>query len=175
VRDLASAAGEPPEAEALIGYARTAWKLDRRPQADEALSELARMHVQEGWILTWMGNIYVHEGRMPEAWAVLTKAVLCNDPWAELAVGKTLYFGCADINPPANPDAGLAWIRRAAIHGTGEAQVFIRRALFRMALVSCTRRDYPHAQLNVERTRDDQGGPAGLHGQRLLVRFPCER
>jgi hypothetical protein len=125
VLERAPAAGEEPDPETLIGYARSAWALHRRADADRALERLAHLEVGEAWILSSMGYIYVGEERMPEAWAVLQKAAMLNDPWAQLAVGKTLYFGCADIDLGADQEAGLVWVRRSAAQGDTEARDFL--------------------------------------------------
>jgi tetratricopeptide (TPR) repeat protein len=125
VIQLARSAGDDPTPEALIGYSRAAWDLGRRQQADEGLRQLAPMSVEEGWILSQMGWIYTKEGRMSEAWAVLRRAAEHNDAWSELTVGKTLYFGCSDLNLVPDPEAARVWLRRSADHGNPQAKTFV--------------------------------------------------
>jgi TPR repeat protein len=55
----------------------------------------------------------------------LQRAASLNDRWAQFSVGKTIYFGCADINLPPNPRLGLTWIRRSADQGFAEAGAFL--------------------------------------------------
>jgi TPR repeat protein len=62
---------------------------------------------------------------MPDAWRVLQKAAPLNDPAGQFRVGKTISLGCAVINLPANPRAGLVWIRRSADQGYAEAKSFL--------------------------------------------------
>jgi tetratricopeptide (TPR) repeat protein len=125
VLKLSATDGEPPSDESLIGYARSAWRSHRRADADRGLQQLAHREVDEAWVLSQMGWIYVQEQRMAEAWIVLQKAASLNDPWAQFSVGKTTYLGCVDINLPANRDAGLVWIRRSADQGFAEAKAFL--------------------------------------------------
>ena len=125
VLKLAAATGEPPSDEALIGSARSAWNLHHQADADRTLQRLAQQGASEPWVLSQMVWIYVQERRMPEAWVVLQKAVALNQPWAQFSLGKTIFFGCADINLPANPRAGLVWIRRSADQGFAEASSFL--------------------------------------------------
>jgi hypothetical protein len=125
VVQLSQSAGEPPPTRALVGYARSAWVLNRRTEADRALAQLARLDVNDASSLSQMGWIYVQENRMPEGWAVLTKAAALNDAWSQFAVGKTLIQGCADINLPADRRAGLAWMQRSADQGFTEAVAYL--------------------------------------------------
>jgi hypothetical protein len=108
----------------LAGYARNAWELNRRGDADRSLAKLAQLDVNDAWTLSQMGWIYVHEKRMAEGWEVLKKAATLNDAWSQFAVGKTLIQGCPEINLPADRHAGLAWIQRAADQGFAEAISF---------------------------------------------------
>jgi tetratricopeptide (TPR) repeat protein len=125
VLKLSATDGAVPSDEALMGYARSAWELHRRTDADRGLQLLAQRQIDEGWVLSQMGWIYTQENRIPEAWAVLQRAASLNDAWAQFSVGKTTYLGCADIHLAANHRAGLAWIRRSADQGFAEAKVFL--------------------------------------------------
>ena len=128
VLKLLAEAGEPPSDDVLIGYARNAWNLNRRPDADRALELLSKRKVDDAHVLTQMGWLYVQEQRMTEAWPVLQKAATLNDPWAQFSVGKTTYLGCPDINLPANRSVGLVWVRRSADQGFAEAKSFLLSA-----------------------------------------------
>ncbi|HMA00223.1 MAG TPA: DUF4034 domain-containing protein [Steroidobacteraceae bacterium] len=125
VLKLLAETGEAPSDDVLIGYARNAWGLNRRPDADRALELLSKRKVDDAHVLTQMGWLYVQEQRMKEAWPVLQKAATLNDPWAQFSVGKTTYLGCPDINLPANRQAGLVWMRRSADQGFAEAKSFL--------------------------------------------------
>jgi uncharacterized membrane protein YjgN (DUF898 family) len=124
VLQLSQAAGEPPPPRALralVGYARSAWDLNRRADADRMLAKLAQVDVNDAWSLSQMGAIYVREQRMAEGWTVLKKAAMLNDAWAQLAVGETLIHGCPEINLPPDWHAALVWIQRSAYQGFAEA------------------------------------------------------
>jgi hypothetical protein len=125
VIQLSQAAGEPLPPRALAGYARSAWDLNRRADADRTLAQLAQMDVDDAWALSQMGFIYVKEQRMREGWTVLKKAATLNDAWSQFAVGKTLIQGCPEINLPADRRAGLVWIQRSANQGFAEARQFL--------------------------------------------------
>jgi hypothetical protein len=125
VIQLSQAAGEPLPPRALAGYARSAWELNRRADADRTLAQLAQMDVDDAWALSQMGFIYVKEQRMREGWTVLKKAATLNDAWSQFAVGKTLIQGCPEINLPADRRAGLVWIQRSANQGFAEARQFL--------------------------------------------------
>ena len=126
--ELAKVSGEPLSAADLYSYTYAAWHEGHEKEADDGLAQLEAMPLEDAWILTQMGAIYVKEKRMKEAWTVLLKAAKLNNASAQLAIGKTLYLGCADIGQPADPDAGLVWIRRAADQGFGEARTVLRFA-----------------------------------------------
>jgi hypothetical protein len=125
VVQLSQAAGEPPPQRALAGYARSAWDLNRRDEADRSLAKLEQLDVNDAWTLSQMGWIYVHEQRMAEGWAVLRKAATLNDAWSQFAVGKTLIQGCPEINLPPDRRTGLAWMKRSADQGFAEAIAFL--------------------------------------------------
>ena len=125
VVQLSEAAGEPPPPRALAGYARSAWDLNRRDEADRTLEKLAQIDVNDARTLSLMGWIYVKEGRMAEGWAVLKKAAALDDGWSQFAVGKTLIQGCPEINLPADRRTGLVWMRRSADQGFAEAITFL--------------------------------------------------
>lgn len=125
VLTLARTAREEPSTEALVGYSTAAWELHRRADADKALEELARRDVNEGWALAKIGWLYVQEHRDREGWPFLQRAASAGSPWAEFAVGKTLYEGCPDLNLPADHSAGIEWIKRSADHCFNEAGEFL--------------------------------------------------
>jgi len=70
--------------------------------------------------------MYVQENRLQEAWPALKRAAELDDAWSQFAVGKTIYQGCTDLNVPADREAGLVWIRRAARQNFAEAEDFLR-------------------------------------------------
>ena len=125
VIELAQAAGEPPPPQALAAYARSAWDLNRRDEADRSLARLAQLDVSDAWTLSQMAWIYVHEQRMAEGWAVLTRAAALNDAWSQFAVGKTLVQGCPEIKLTADRVAGRLWIQRSADQGFAEAIAYL--------------------------------------------------
>ncbi len=127
VIQLAQAAGEPPPPTALGGYAISASDLNRREDADRVLAQLAQMDINDGNVLSQMGWIYVREQRNAEAWKVLTKGAQLHDAWSELAVGETLFHGCAEINLARDWPAALTWIRRSANQGNAEAVILLSR------------------------------------------------
>jgi len=120
-------ADEPPSPNAVMGRARAAWDMNRRAEADEGLEQLETMRIDSAWILSTMGWMYTQENRLQEAWPALRRAAELDDAWSQFAVGKTIYQGCADINVPADREAGLVWIRRAANQHFGEAEDFLRQ------------------------------------------------
>ncbi|WP_029921777.1 DUF4034 domain-containing protein [Nevskia soli] len=126
--ELSKITGEPLSAADLYAFTYAAWHEGHGKEADLGLAQLETIPVKEAWIMTQMGNMYVLEKRMKEAWAVLLKAAELDDASAQLAVGKTLYLGCVDIDQPADPEAGLVWIRRAAGQGLAEAKAILRYA-----------------------------------------------
>jgi hypothetical protein len=125
VIELAQTAGEPPPPQALAAYARSAWDLDRRDDADRSLARLAQLDVNDAWTLSQMAWIYVHEQRMAEGWVVLTRAATLNDAWSQFAVGKTLIQGCPEIKLSADRAAGRLWIQRSADQGFAEAIAYL--------------------------------------------------
>ena len=125
VIELAQAAGEPPPPQALAAYARSAWDSNRRDDADRSLAKLAQLDVNDAWTLSQMAWIYVHEQRMAEGWAVLTRAATLNDAWSQFAVGKTLIQGCPEIKLTADRAAGRLWIQRSADQGFAEAIAYL--------------------------------------------------
>jgi hypothetical protein len=127
ILNVETLAGEPPSPNAVMGRARAAWDMDRRAEADEGLKQLEAMHVDSAWILSTMGWMYTQEHRLQEAWPALKRAAELDDAWSQFAVGKTIYQGCADINVPADREAGLVWIRRAAEQNFAEARDFLRQ------------------------------------------------
>lgn len=126
--ELSKLSGEPLSASDLYSYTYVAWAVKRSQDVDRGLAQLEAMQLDDAWILTQMGTIYVSEKRMREAWTVLLKAAKLNNASAQLAIGKTLYLGCPDIDQPADPEAGLVWIRRAADQGYDEARKVLRFA-----------------------------------------------
>ncbi len=121
---LDKTAGEPPSAEALIGYARTAFDLQHRDEADTALRQLEQMPIEDHSILAQMSWIYVKEDRMAEGWTVMKKAAEFDDGWAQFGVAKTLYFGCADVQLKADRKVAREWMLRSASNGNPQAQRF---------------------------------------------------
>jgi uncharacterized membrane protein YjgN (DUF898 family) len=127
VIELSQAAGEKPPLRAMGGYAISAWDLNRREDADRMLARLEAMDVDDGFVLSQMGWIYIHEQRMQEAWKAVTRGANLDDAWSQLAVGQTLLHGCADINLSPDRLAALAWIKRAAYLGNAEALALMCR------------------------------------------------
>jgi hypothetical protein len=127
VEQLSETVRHTPFPVALAGYARAAWDLHRRVDADRALAQLAQLDVDDAWTLSQMGWIYVHEHRMAEGWSVLQKAATLNDAWSQFAVGKTLIEGCPEIKLSPDQSAGIGWIRRAAEQGFPEAVAFLKK------------------------------------------------
>ena len=125
VLNLAKVAGEEPSTEALVGYTRTAWDLHRRSAADRGLEQLAKRQIDDSWSLTRVGYVLAQEHRYAEAWPLLLKSASLNDPWAQFAVGKTIYKGASDLNVPADRDKGILWITRAADQCFPEAIAFL--------------------------------------------------
>jgi hypothetical protein len=122
---LLQSAGDAPGAEELIGHARAAWYLHRRADADRSLALLAQMPIDEAWILSQMGHIYLEEKRLAEAWAVLQKAAALDDGWAQYIIGRTTILGCADIRLAPDAETGRTWMRRSAENGFGQAGTFM--------------------------------------------------
>jgi tetratricopeptide (TPR) repeat protein len=122
---LARAAEQPSPPTALAGIARSAYELGRRDDADRALAKLAKLDINEAWVLSTMGYIYAREGRMAEAWPVIKKAADLNDGWSQFTVGQTLLQGCPEIHLAVDRQAGMAWIRRSARQGFPEAVAFL--------------------------------------------------
>ena len=134
VIQLSQSAADPPPPVAMAGYAVSAWRLNRREDADRVLAQLAQMDLNDGWVLTQMGWIYVQEQRMAEAWKVLTKGAMLNDANAQLAVAKTFLHGCADINLAVDWPAAFSWTRRSAQQGNPEAVILLSRFILFMSL-----------------------------------------
>jgi uncharacterized membrane protein YjgN (DUF898 family) len=124
---LSEAAGEEPPLRAMGGYAISAWDLNRREDADRMLARLEETDVDDGFVLSQMGWIYIHEQRMQEAWKAVTRGANLEDAWSQLAVGQTLLHGCADINLSPDRSAALAWIKRSAYNGNAEALALLCR------------------------------------------------
>lgn len=125
VLKLSQSVGDPPTAEALIGYARAAWDLRQREEADNGLRQLAEMSVHEDWILSQMAWIYVAENRMAEGWKFLQEAASLNDAWAQYGVAKTTYLGCVDVHLAPDPDAARVLMQRSAQNGNLQARTFL--------------------------------------------------
>lgn len=125
VLNLAKQAGEEPSTEALVGYTRAAWDLQRRSAADRGLEQLLEREIDDSWSLTRVGYVLAQEHRDAEAWPLLLKAASLNDPWAQLTVGKTIYQGASDLNVPADRAKGVSWITRAAEQCFPEAVTFL--------------------------------------------------
>lgn len=126
VRRAEQEAGEQPSVEAVMRHTRAAWDLNNQQEAIEGLEQLARMNVEQGWALSQMAWIYGRLGRQNEGWSVVLKAAERNHPWAQYAVGRTIYEGFANLGVTADKDAGLAWIQRAADQKHAEAQAFLK-------------------------------------------------
>ncbi|HEY2676216.1 MAG TPA: DUF4034 domain-containing protein [Steroidobacteraceae bacterium] len=122
---LARAAGQPSPPAALAGVARSAYDLGRREDADRALAQLAKLDINDAWVLSNMGFVYAHEGRMAEAWPAIKKAADLNDAWSQFTVGLTLLQGCPEIHLGVDKKAGLTWIQRSALQGFPEAVAFL--------------------------------------------------
>jgi hypothetical protein len=125
VLKLAGTANQLPGTEALIGYARAAWELNRRADAERALAQLSDRNLDDAWSLAQVGWMYAKEHRDAEAWPLLLKAAKLNDPWAQFTVGNTTYRGSADIHLNVDQAGGLEWIRRSADQCFAEAKNFL--------------------------------------------------
>jgi len=125
VLKLAAAANETPGTEAVVGYARAAWDLGRRADADRALAKLSDQNINDAWSLSQVGFIYASEHRDVDAWPLLLKSAKLNDRWAQFTVGKTMFLGSPDLHMQADHDGGIEWIRRSADQCFAEANRFL--------------------------------------------------
>jgi hypothetical protein len=125
VLKLAETAHDAPGTEALIGYARAAWDLNRRAEAERALAQLSDRNLDDAWSLTQVGWMYTSAHRDADAWPLLLKAANLNDSWAQFTVGKTTYLGSPDLHLEADQAGGLEWIRRSAEQCFAQANSFL--------------------------------------------------
>jgi hypothetical protein len=126
VRRAEQEAGLPPSVEALMRQTRAAWDLKKRDEANQGLEQLLQMNVNQGWALSQMAWILARQGRQQEGWPLVLKAAEKKDPWAQFAMGKTIYQGSPRLGVVADQKTGLEWIRRAAAQQNTEAQAFLK-------------------------------------------------
>jgi hypothetical protein len=114
VIELASAAGEEPSTEALIGFTRAAQDLNRSMDAQRGLNLLEGRSPNDAWSQARLGWIYLQAHQDDKAWSFLTRAAGQNDPWAQFVLGHGIHDGIATLHKAPDQQAGLAWIRRSA-------------------------------------------------------------
>lgn len=114
VIELASAAGEEPSTEALIGFTRAAQDLNRPMDVQRGLNLLEGRSPTDAWSQGRLGWIYIQAHQDDKAWTFLTRAAGQNDPWAQFVLGHSIYDGVATLHKAPDQQAGLAWIRRSA-------------------------------------------------------------